>query len=547
MQDFLSDGILKQIEKVFREEWNSPAFSDYGKEVSYTYGDVATRIAFIHCLFAELGIKPGDRVVICDRNSSNWAIVLLAVITYRAVAVPLLPEYSDSQLVMLCEHCAARFIICNRSLSHLWPAGKCPMYMLDIEDLLAMQPDSATDKVEETALKRYAAEYPDDVNAGDICYKADEPDDMMFFCYTSGSTGNPKGVMLPSRSILFSIRAYYNILPVRHHAKLLCFLPSGHLFGLVLDLLTGICSAADMTMVSTSLKRTLPVALREVRPDYLNCVPLIMERLFDSSVRPYMEQPETQALLQDPEKKPAALRRMRELLLESMGGRVRMVTLGAAPLNRELETALVEMEFPYTMAYGLTETGPLVSITPWQEHRLGSAGRLLDGVEARITSEDPFNEPGELIVRGVNVMTGYYNNPQATVDNIDSEGWFSTGDLGVLDKDGYLFIRGRKKNMLLNSNGQNVFPEEAESQVVSFSVFEESVVVKREDKLVALVYVSDETLKDKGLTRESLDLDAICSEVNSHLPRYCQLAYMEQMDTEFEKTPKNSIRRFKYK
>lgn len=538
--------ILKQLETVFREEWESPAFSDYGKDRSFTYGEVATRISYIHCLFAELGIKPGDRVIICDRNSSNWAISFLAIITYQAVAVPLLPDYSDAQLVMLCEHCNARFIICSRSLSKLWPAGECPMYMLDIEDLLTMNPDRHTDAVEEAAFTRYAEKYPKRLGPDNLVYGEEDPDAMMLLSYTSGSTGNPKGVMLSYRSILINILATNRALPVTRHAKVLCILPNGHMFGLVMDMLFGACAAAHQTMVSMSLKRALPAALLEVRPDYLNCVPLIMERMFDAGVKPYIEQPEVQAMLQDPEKSEAVYGHMKKLLLDIMGGSIRQVMLGGAPLNRELETMLSKMKFPYAVAYGMTECGPLISFNTWQTQRLGSCGRLIEGMDARILSDDPFNEPGELIVRGPNVMMGYYRNQTATSDNIDPEGWLSTGDYGVFDQDGYLYLRGRKKNMLLNSNGQNVYPEEAEGQVVSHSIFEEAVVVKRGEELVALVYVSDERLKEKGLTRGSLDLAAICREVNMHLPRYCQLGYMEQMDTEFEKTPKNSIRRFKY-
>lgn len=538
--------ILKTFEQVFRKDWDSPAFSDYGKDRIFTFGDVATRISYIHCMFAEVGIRPGDRVIICDRNSSNWAISMLAVITYHAVAVPLLPDYSDAQLVMLCEHCNARFIICNRSLSNLWPAGECPMYMLDIEDLLTMNPDRRTDKVEEAAFLHYAEKYPEGFSPGDLVYEAENPDDMMLLSYTSGSTGNPKGVMLSYRSIRINIETAYCALPVTYHAKVLCILPSGHMFGLVIDLLAGVCMAAHQTMVCTSLKKALPAALLEVRPDYLNCVPLIIERMYDAAVRPYADQPDVQAMLAEPGKRPAVLSHMRQLLLDIMGGRLQQVLLGGAPLSKDLEAMLADMGFPYAIAYGMTECGPLISFNTSRTQKPGSCGRLLDGIEARILSEDPFEEPGELVVRGPNVMMGYYKNRQATDENIDSDGWLSTGDLGVFDKEGYLYLRGRKKNMLLNSNGQNVFPEEAEGQIVTYTVFEEAVVVKRGTGLVGLVYVSDEKLADAGLSRNSLDMDSICREVNLHLPKYCQLEHLEQVDAEFEKTPKGSIRRFKY-
>ena len=540
--------LIKSIEDVFRSSWNQPALTDWGSDVTYTYGNVATRVCYIHSLFEVLGIKPGDKIAICDKNSSNWAISMLAIITYRSTAVPLLPDYSKQQLKMLCEHCDAKFMIGNRQLATLWEEGECPMYMLDTEDLLTMTPSTATDKVEEEAFRRFSTKYPNGYSKENICYEAEEPDDLMLLSYTSGSTGNPKGVMLSWRSMASNMEFARHALPAGPGHNVLLLLPMAHMFGFSFDFLYGILCKAHLTIFTKiPAPKLILEAFAKEKPAHFLCVPLVMEKIINSKVLPVLNRPVIKLMLKLPGLHQLICRKIRKQLTTAFGGNFYEVIMGGAALSKEVERVLRMVKFRYTIGYGMTECGPIITYSDWKEHRPGSCGKAALNMEVKVLSDDPFTIPGEIVTKGKNEMTGYYKNPEATAETIDQDGWLHTGDLGIIDKDGFIYIRGRKKNMLLGANGQNIYPEEAEDQVVTHSIFDECVVVQRDNKLVALVYVSDLTLKTYGQQREQLDLEAIRKEVNDHLPRYCQLSAIEQRSEEFEKTPKKSIRRFLYK
>ena len=539
--------LIKSIENVFRKSWDLPALTDWGSNVTYTYGDVATRICYIHSLFEVIGIKPGDKIAICDKNSSNWAISMLAIITYRAVAVPLLPDYSKQQLKMLCEHCDAKFMVGNHQLATLWEDGECPMYMLDTEDLLAMTPNTVTDKVEEEAFRRFSQKYPNGYTQKALCYEAEDPDALMLLSYTSGSTGNPKGVMLPYKSLWSNQMFANNALPYKPGMRVFLILPMAHMFGFSFDFLYGIMLSAHLYILTKiPAPKVLMEAFSVVKPDYFLCVPLVMEKIIQTRVLPILNKPDISFMLKVPGLRQLICRKIRNQLTIALGGNFYSVIMGGAPLNKEVEKVLRMVKFPFTVGYGMTECGPIITYADWKESRTGSCGKAALNMEVKILSNDPQHEPGEIVTKGVNTMMGYYKNTEATQEAIDEEGWLHTGDLGVIDKDGFLYIRGRKKNMLLGANGQNIYPEEAEDQVISYSIFDECVVVQRGDKLVALVYASDLTLKAAETSRESLNLESIRQEINLHLPKYCQLAKLEQRSEEFEKTPKKSIRRFLY-
>ena len=539
--------LIKSIENVFRKSWDLPALTDWGSNVTYTYGDIATRICYIHSLFEVIGIKPGDKIAICDKNSSNWAISMLAIITYRAVAVPLLPDYSKQQLKMLCEHCDAKFMVGNHQLATLWEDGECPMYMLDTEDLLAMTPNTVTDKVEEEAFRRFSQKYPNGYTQKALCYEAEDPDALMLLSYTSGSTGNPKGVMLPYKSLWSNQMFANNALPYKPGMRVFLILPMAHMFGFSFDFLYGIMLSAHLYILTKiPAPKVLMEAFSVVKPDYFLCVPLVMEKIIQTKVLPILNKPDISFMLKVPGLRQLICRKIRNQLTIALGGNFYSVIMGGAPLNKEVEKVLRMVKFPFTVGYGMTECGPIITYADWKESRTGSCGKAALNMEVKILSNDPQHEPGEIVTKGVNTMMGYYKNTEATQEAIDEEGWLHTGDLGVIDKDGFLYIRGRKKNMLLGANGQNIYPEEAEDQVISYSIFDECVVVQRGDKLVALVYASDLTLKAAETSRESLNLESIRQEINLHLPKYCQLAKLEQRSEEFEKTPKKSIRRFLY-
>ena len=542
------NSLIKSIEDVFRSGWDMPALTDWGNDVTYSYGDVATRVCYIHCMFEVLGIKPGDKIAICDKNSTNWAISMLAIITYRSIAVPLLPDYSKQQLKMLCEHCDAKFMMGNRQLATLWEEGECPMYMLDTEDLLTMTPNTATDKVEEDVFSKFKTKYPNGYSKEDVHYEAENPDDLMLLSYTSGSTGNPKGVMLSWRAMASNMEFAYNALPVEPGYRELLLLPMAHMFGFAFDFLYGIMRKAHLFIFTRiPAPKMILEAFDKIKPAQFLCVPLVMEKIINNKVLPVLNKPIIKLLFNVPGFHQLICRKIRKQLTAALGGNFYEVIMGGAALSKEVERILRMVGFRYTIGYGMTECGPIITYSDWKEHRPGSCGKAALNMEVKILSEDPFNIPGEIVTKGKNVMMGYYKNPEATADTIDEDGWLHTGDLGVIDKDGFIYIRGRKKNMLLGANGQNIYPEEAEDQVVTHSIFDECVVVQRNDKLVALVYVSDFTLKIHGKQREQLDLEAIRKEVNEHLPRYCQLSAIEQRNEEFEKTPKKSIRRFLYK
>lgn len=542
----MTGSLIKIIENSFRQSWDRPAFTDYGSDLTYKYSDVAIRISFIHCLFEELSIKPGDKVAICDKNSSNWAVAMLATITYRAVAVPLLPDYSEKQLVELCEHCDAKFMIGSRRLAKLWPEGNCPMYLIDISDLLAMNPSAATDDVEERAYRRYSEKYPDGFTVGNLCYEAENPDDMMLLSYTSGSTGNPKGVMLSYASILSNNRFCIGLYDF-WHANFFVVMPMAHMFGFTCDFLSALAYQAHMYFLTTvPAPSVLLKAFREIRPRVFLCVPMVIEKIVKSKVMPVIETPRMRCMLKIPVLRQIVCTKIRTQFLDAFGGNLDVIIMGGAALHNDVDAVLNMIKFPYCIGYGMTECGPLITFSSSGRTRHGSCGQAVLNMEVKVLSPDPQNQPGEIVARGANVMMGYYKNPTATEESIDAGGWLHTGDLGVIDSDGYLFIRGRKKNMLLSSNGQNVYPEEAEDQVVTHSLFEECVVTQRNGKLIALVYVSDSTLKKMGMRREDIDLESVRKEINTHLPKYCQLSQLEQRDEEFEKTPKKSIKRFLY-
>ncbi len=540
--------IVKQLETVMREQWDCDALTDYGSDITYKYSSVAKRICYLHLLFESLGIKAGDKVAICDKNSSNWAIAMLAVLTYRAVAVPLLPDYSKEQLKMLCEHCDAKFMIASHRLSNLWPEGQCPMYMIDVNDLLAMTPSGFTDEVEDKAFALFAKRYPDGFTKEHVHYEAENPDDLMILSYTSGSTGNPKGVMLPWRSLQSNLQFAADAIPCKKDLRAFLILPMAHMFAFAFDFLYCItCGAHLFILTKVPAPKVILEAFATIRPDYFLCVPLVMEKIIKSKVMPVLNKPLIKVLLKIPGIHGVICRKIRQQLTSALGGNFYEVIMGGAALSKEVEKILRMVGFRFTVGYGMTECGPIITYSDWKVQRPGSCGKAALNMEVKVDSTDPRNIPGEIMVKGPNVMRGYYKNPEATKDTIDEDGWLHTGDLAVVDKDGYFYIRGRKKNMLLGSNGQNIYPEEAEDQVVTHSLFEECVVVQREGKLVALVYASDMLLEKLGTTREELDLETIRKEVNLHLPNYCQLSKIEQRDEEFAKTPKKSIRRFLYK
>jgi len=519
----MEKSFIKELERVLRESWDYPALTDFGTDNTLTYGDFAKQIAYFHTTFEVLGIKPGDNVALCERNEKGWIIALVAILTYGAVAVPLLPDYSDRQIEELCGHCGAKFLFGGRRLGSIWNAGGCSVSLIDFHDLLPLAAGPETDLINSKVQELFSRRYPYGFSKSDVSYKAEDPEALALISYTSGSTGHPKGVMLNFRSMLSNAMYFATHSPLEVHDKALILLPMAHMFGMATDVFTDLLLGIHMTVLTRPpVPGVLLKAIAECKPDILYTVPLIMEKIMASAG-------------------------CEDIIDFLMTGSIREIIMGGAPLSHDADKKLQALGVRYSVGYGMTECGPLICHSFFPNTKIGSCGKAVDGMEVMVLSDDPENVPGEIVCRGVNLMMGYYHFPEATQEAIDSDGWLHTGDLGVLDSDGFLFIRGRKKNMLLTSNGQNVFPEEAEQQVISHSIFDECVVVERGGRLAALVYVSDASLAAAGLpSREAIDLEAERRNVNSHLPSYCKIAYFEQRTEEFEKTPKNNIRRFLY-
>lgn len=547
MPNIQEKSLIKRIEEVFHISWDKPALTNVGSDFTYTYGDVAERVAYMHVLFKELGLKPGDKIAVCDKNSAEWTVVLLAIITYRGVAVPLLPDFSESQIAALCEHSESKVLFGGARLAKLWAEGEAKMPFFEIDRVISMDAGRLAGDVESKALEQFKLAYPNGLNSKDVSFVAEKPEDLMLISYTSGSTGNPKGVMLPYRSLWSNNTFAIEKLPIPDEANYLFVLPMAHMFGFSFDFLFAFAKSAHAYILTkTPAPKVLVDAFKVAKPHVFLCVPLIMEKIINGKVRPVLEKPLMKVLINVPGVRQLICKKVRTQLMEALGGNVYEVIMGGAALNRDVEKIIRMVKFPYVVGYGMTECGPLLSYSDWHCTRMGSCGQAVDRVEMAVQSKDPVNIPGEVVVKGMNNMTGYFKNPDATAEAIDEEGWLHTGDLGVIDREGYLYIRGRKKNMLLSSNGQNIYPEEVEDHVVGHSIFDECVVVQREDKLVALVYAADTTLAAAGKTRGELDLAAIKKDLNRTLPKFCQLAGMEQREEEFEKTPKKSIRRFLY-
>lgn len=539
--------LIKRIERAFREAWDKPALTNYGTDLHYDYKDVAARVAYVHLLLDEFGVKPGDKVALCDKNSANWVVSQLALITYRAVSVPLLPDFSDTQIANLCEHSESKVLIGNAKYGRLWKDKDCDIKVLDIDAIMTMDEKVLKDGAEARTLARMKELYPNGLTAEDVKYEPEEPEALMLISYTSGSTGNPKGVMLPYRSLWSNNTFAIEKLPIDDYSRYFFILPMAHMFGYSFDFLFCVTKKSHAYILTKApAPKILLEAFKTARPHVFLCVPLVMEKIINGKVRPVLEKPLMKFLLKVPGVRQAICSKVRRQLIEALGGEIYEVIMGGAALNRDVENILRMVKFPYTVGFGMTELGPLATYADWHETRTGSCGKKVDRVELKVLSEDPEHVTGEIVIKGMNTMIGYYKNPEATAEAIDKDGWLHTGDLGIIDYEGYMFIRGRKKNMLLSSNGQNIYPEEIEEQVVSRSIFDECVVVQRDAKLIALTYVSDVTLTMSGKNRDDLNLDAIRTEVNRYLPKYCQLAAIEQRSEEFEKTPKKSIRRFLY-
>ena len=526
--------IIGMMENTLKRNWELPCVTNYGTGESYTYGDVAKMIARLHQLFKQLGIEPGNKIALCDKNNAHWGISFFAAFSYGAVVVPILSEFSIEQIQNIYDHSESSLIICGQKYADGLKAR-----------ILNMADFSVKDEPLSIDMNAFTNLQPDDVH-----FFRENPDDLALLSYTSGSTGRSKGVMLPYRSIWSNCHFADEVLDFRPGDNTLSILPLAHMYGFAYDFFFAFCIGCHIHFLTKTPSPHIVIkAFGDIKPVVVIVVPLILEKIVQKQIFPILRTRRIRALTAIPILKQVVYRQIRNKLYSALGGRFYECIIGGAAFNKEVEDFLRQIHFPYTVGYGMTECGPIIGYEDWQEFSKGSCGKVALRMEVKIDSPDPQETPGEILTRGTNVMLGYYKNEEETLEAIDEEGWLHTGDLGTIDKNGNIFIRGRKKTMLLGANGQNVYPEEIEDVIMTHTLFEESVVVQRGEKLVALVYVSEPALERDGLTHETLlqNLDTYKRQINSYLPAFSNISAIEVQDQEFEKTPKRSVRRYLYK
>lgn len=549
----LTPSFIEYIEKAVVENWDRDALTDY-KGTTLQYHDVARKIEKLHILFANSGIEKGDKIALCGRNSSNWAVAFLATLAYGAVAVPIQNEFTPDQIYNIVNHSEARLLFVGDVVATQIDASQMPalegvFYLPDFS--LTLSRSEQLTYAREHLNEMFGSKFPKFFRREHVAYHHGDAEDVALINYTSGTTGFSKGVVLPYRA-LWSNFDFLNGMMGKHiprGSSCVCILPMAHMYGLMDDVLFQFCLGSHIFFLTRMPTPTLVAeALAEIRPRLICSVPLVVEKIVRKMVFPEFQTSMVRLLMNMPLLRDKVKERICERVREVFGGNLYQVMVGGASLSREVEEFFVSIGFPITVGYGTTETAPMITMSNWDDFVPGSCGTPATYMEVRIASEDPEHVPGEIITRGLNVMLGYYKNEEATRAVIDADGWFHTGDLATMSADGHVFIRGRIKNMLLGANGQNVYPEEIEDKLNSMALVGESLVVQRGDQLVALVHPDVEEVKSMGF--DDADLRGVMEqnriELNSKLPHFCKIAAIQLHATEFEKTPKKSIKRYKY-
>ena len=543
------------IEKSIISHWNQDALTDY-KGATLQYNDVARKIEKLHILFENSGVKRGDKIALCGRNSSHWAVAFLATLTYGAVAVPILHEFLPEQIHHIVNHSESKLLFVGDMVAPTIDATKMP----DLEGIIHI-PDyslllSRTDKLtyaREHLNALFGTKYPKYFRPEHVRYYREESgDELAMINYTSGTTGFSKGVMIPYRAVWSNYDFAEGVLGkmVKNGDRIISILPMAHMYGMAFEFMFEFlhgCHIYYLTRVPSPA--IIAQAFSDIRPSIIIAVPLVIEKIIRKKVLPRIQSGPISLLLKTPIISKKIEERICQQVVEAFGGRFYEIIIGGAAFNQEIEQFLHRIGFPYTVGYGATECAPIITYSDYQTFAPGSCGRAVVHMEVKIDSPDPEHVAGEILARGMNVMLGYYKNPEATAEVLDAEGWYHTGDLGTMDSQGNLYIRGRSKNMLLGSNGQNIYPEEIEDKLNSQPYVVESVVVQRGEKLVGLVFPDLDELKAQGLSMYDLDqlMKQNLQELNQQIPTYAKVSALEMRESEFEKTPKKSIKRYLYK
>lgn len=544
------ENFVKIYERSFIENWNLPALTEYVSGRSLTYADLATSVAKIHSIFDSIGMKRGAKVAVCGKDSINWVLLYMSTVTYGAVIVPILSEFNPVDVTHIVNHSEAELLFISDSIwEHIDPEALLNVrgvIRLDDFHLLFERGNDELARALRLLNRRFRRLYPDGYTSEHVLYPDVPNSEVVEINYTSGTTGFSKGVMLTGENLAGNVCFGMETMLHFRSSRALAFLPLAHAYGCAFDMLTPLAVGSHVTLLGkTPSPRILIKALSEVRPNLVICVPLILEKIYKNQILPLISKGTMRWTLAVPFLDSYIYSKIRKKLVDAFGGEFEEVIVGGAPLNHEVEDFLHKIKFPFTVGYGMTECGPLISYTHWKEFIPGSSGRTLPTMESKIDSEDPENIPGEICVRGTNVMKGYYKNPEATSAVLDKDGWLHTGDMGTRSSDGTLFLRGRSKTMLLSSSGQNIYPEEIEAKLNNMPFVAESLVVDRDGRLVALVYPDYDALDRFDVSIADLDstMENIRKELNKLVAPYERITKIILMPNEFEKTPKRSIKR----
>jgi len=544
--------VNKIFEAAFKKNWERPAISNY-QGVTLKFGDVARRMEKLHIMFEECGLQKGDKVALCSRNQANWAVAFLATMTYGAVPVPLLHEFKSANIHHLVNHSEAKILFVD---DVIWE-GLSETEMPDLHAIIQVNTfkllfasDEKIVQAREHLNELFGRKYPNAFTSDALDYYEDQPDELAVINYTSGTSGFSKGVMIPYRAIFSNMEFARKVLPqLNHTSRVVSMLPCAHMYGLMFEVLYELSVGCHVHFLSRlPSPKVIMQALAEVKPTIVIAVPLVIEKIYKSKVRPVLEKDGIKFLMKMPGLNQVVLNKVKAELVNAFGGEFYEVIIGGAAFNSEVESFFKRMGFPFTVGYGMTECAPIITYDDWKEEKLYSCGKAAPNMEIRINSNDPQNVPGEILVKGANVFLGYYKNEDATAEVFTEDGWFRTGDMGIIDADGCLFIKGRAKCMILGPSGQNIYPEEVETVINSQPYVVDSLVIEDHGGLTALIYPDFAQGAKDGMPQDAFVkyMEDTLTELNKELPNYAKLKKIEVMSEDFERTPKKSIKRYLY-
>lgn len=539
---------LQRLEESVKKYWERPALGNYKGE-TFTFGDVARQCAALHLFFRKAGVAKGEKMALCAKNTARWGMSFLAGNTYEAVMVPILADFHPDNVNSLVAHSESTILFTD---NEMWPKlsiDKMPLLKAVISTTDFALLYAATPQIKEaydTLESKFEAEYPGGFKAENVSYPTDNGKDLAIINYTSGTVSVPKGVMLRYECISANVEFGQNRIPSTPNDKIVSMLPMAHMYGMMFELIYPLCGGSSIYYLGKMpTPAMLMGALAEIKPYLLITVPLVMEKIYKNKLQPVLDKPLMKVLTHIPGVNNLIFSKIRKTLLAAFGGNIREIVMGGAALNPDIEKVFKKVKLPYTVGYGMTEAAPLMAYEDWWNFAPKSCGKPIDTVEIRIDSENPYKVVGEIQARGTNIMSGYYKNQEATEAAFTPDGWMRTGDLGLLDKKGNVFIKGRSKNMILSPNGQNIYPEEIEAVINMQPYVVESIVLGRGASLVALVYMDAEKMEQDAVNSDEYR-KTLMAEVNRQMPAYSKLSDVERMNSPFEKTPKMSIKRFLY-